>query len=841
MQKSERKMQHAVGTVLSFCILHFAFSVSSAQTLESTESRFLDGLRERRLFELAESHCRRQLAEAYVGKRRRTEATVELSRTLLEWALYSKPPQRDERFAAALKTLDELRFDAADEPWRTPLHVQRGVAELVWGELLREEAQTLNAPESALAPARDHLSRAVTALRQALKEIDSQLQAAARTGAPTNKPDELSPAEWAALKRNAEYQLARAYRNQGETYPSRSADRTASLDQALETLDHLARSETTDSLTWQARLDEVVCRRLLGDLDGAERMLVLIDEQKPPANVADRARAQRIRVRLNAALPEEAQKFVRETDANPAEPVDADLRLAVLEWMLATARAAAKVNNATESAARLQLAGAMAKLITERHSAYWARRAESLMAAAVAASPVGDAALLVKAAESMYQQGNVDRALELYDQASYKADQEKQTDLAFSAAFTAAAIEQQRGRYAAAAARFLQLTGAYPSHPRGAEAHLARIYNTAQSLAALKDAAALQAGFQSYGEMLDVHVKTWPDHPTTAQARIWLGRLRQQQRDWPAAISAYSGVPPTDARALDAVAALGSCLQRYFAAELAAGRAPNFAAAEQALTPFAPGVPARFDSQSPTARSAARTWARLGLEFADDRTAQATTVLNQLATTPDLPADEALAVDTLLVLADAAAGRFSEATLRIGKLTSVAATEADVVAARLNSLAAGRPELRSQIAPILLRVVELRRLRGPVPASIVEAEALAAAGRATEAARVWQTLIQQSPRDGDVQEAYARFLSAQVDAASQQAALAKWREVEKLSAESSPRWFRARLNLARLYLQSGDKMRAAQIVELTAALHPDLGGAALKAEFEQVADLAGKP
>ncbi len=168
------------------------------------------------MFELAESHCRRQLAEAYVGKRRRTEATVELSRTLLEWALYSKPPQRDERFAAALKTLDELRFDAADEPWRTPLHVQRGVAELVWGELLREEAQTLNAPESGLAPARDHLGRAVTALRQALKEIDSQLQAAARTGAPTNKPDELSPAEWTALKRNAEYQLARAYRNQAK-------------------------------------------------------------------------------------------------------------------------------------------------------------------------------------------------------------------------------------------------------------------------------------------------------------------------------------------------------------------------------------------------------------------------------------------------------------------------------------------------------------------------------------------------------------------------------------------------------------------------------------------------
>ncbi len=354
------------------------------------------------------------------------------------------------------------------------------------------------------------------------------------------------------------------------------------------------------------------------------------------------------------------------------------------------------------------------------------------MAAAVAASPVGDAALLVKAAESMYQQGNVDRALELYDQASYKADQEKQT-ISLS---RPRSPPRRSSSNAVATLRRLRGFCSSPAsiHRIRAGPRLTWHASTTRPIAGgAQDAAALQAGFQSYGEMLDVHVKTWPDHPTTAQARIWLGRLRQQQRDWPAAISAYSGVPPTDARALDAVAALGSCLQRYFAAELAAGRAPNFATAEQALTPFAPGVPARFDSQSPTARSAARTWAQLGLEFAVDQTAPATTVLNQLAATPDCPPMKRSPSTRCSSWPTPRPAAFPKRRCESASRRASLRRRPTFVAARLNSLAAGRPELRSQIAPILLRVVELRRLRGPVPASIVEAEALAAAGRATEA------------------------------------------------------------------------------------------------------------
>ena len=838
MLNAKCKMINHGAYLLLFIIYHLSLSVSYAQTLETTESRFLSGLRERRLFELAESYCRSQLAETYTARRRRAEFSIELSRTLLESALYAHPPERDMRFAAAATVLDGYRFEGGDDPWRIPLGVQRGINELVWGELLREEAQTLSAPDSALEPARTHLQTAITQLRRVRGEIDKQLQTASRPGAPTTKLDEPTAAEWAALLRNADYQLARAYRNQGESYTARSPDRATALDQALETLEPLVRAEMTDSIAWQARLDEVVCRRLLGDLDGAERMLNLIDEQKPETDVAERARAQRIRVRLNAGLVDEAQKFVRETDADPAATVAPDLRLAVLEWLLASSKDAAKAGRNEEASERQKLAGAMTRLIAERHSAYWSRRAETLMAAAISASPVGDAALLAKAAESLYQQGNAAGAIEVYDQAFAKALEGKQTDVAFAAAFTAAAIEQQRGRHLLAAERFLKLTETLPTHGRAAEAHLAGIFNFAQSLATLKNGDEVQAGFARYAALLSEHVAKWPQDATTAQARVWLGRLRQRQRDWPAAVAAFAGISPTSAAANDAVAGLADCFAAQFAAIHNSGQVVATNEAERVFASFAPGLPERVnDPQLPLARRAAKALAQLWLEFTDDRSARAATLLAQLAATTDLPEDERLGIETLLVAADVGAGRIPAASERIATLKAVPAGEGAIAAGALNRMIAQQPAAaRTQIAPIVLRLFELRRLNeqqtGP---SLAEAQALATVGRTAEARRVWETVAKAAPQDGDVQEAFAEFLLTLPDRESTVAAQTKWREVERAAGESSPRWYRARLGLARCYLKSGDKARAVQLLELTAALHPDLGGPTLKAQFEAIA------
>ncbi|MGC3967960.1 MAG: hypothetical protein QM775_11500 [Pirellulales bacterium] len=258
-----------------------------AELSEPTEARYLAGLRERRLFTLAEEYCRLRLADAYAVERRRAELAVELSRTALEAALFTKPPEREARFAAAVKVLEDELQRKPNSNWKSLLLVQRGVVELVWGERLREEAQTLHSGEAALEQARERLRAAAATLKQ----VDEAAAAGARGGSSTTgRPagDAPSLEEWNSLRRQIAFQRARTQRNLGESYAPRSPDRLSALEQAAELLETLSRAETTDAITWQARLDEATCRRLLGDLSASERVLDLLDAQSPPAETADR-------------------------------------------------------------------------------------------------------------------------------------------------------------------------------------------------------------------------------------------------------------------------------------------------------------------------------------------------------------------------------------------------------------------------------------------------------------------------------------------------------------------------------------------------------------------------
>lgn len=817
---------------LLICIaMTIATTEVSAQSFITEESRYLAGLRERRLFELAESYCRRELAESYVVRRRRAELTIELSRTILESALYEKPPRRDERFAAAAKVLDEARFDGPDDPWRIAVGVQRGLIDLVQGELLREEAQSLHAAETALSAARDRLRSAIAQLRNSLVAVEELSRLTARPGAAAHQKDEPTAAEAVALKRQVDYHLARAYRNQGESYPPGSPDRAAALDQATKALEQIARSEATDDLTWHARLDEVVCRRLLGDLDGAERMLGLIDGQSPPSDVAERARAQRIRIRLDAALLDDAKPFIRDADVDPARSTSPEVQLAVLEWMLAQSRAATKANRAQDAADWQNRAAALTKMIADRQSPHWARRAESLLASAAASAPTGDVGLLIKAAESFYQQGNVDRALEIYDRAFEKARETKDVDAAMQIGLTAAAIENLTEKYPAAAARMLSLAKTFPTHPGAAKAHLSGAFLWADQAARENNREFLT----KYAQLLDEHVERWPTGETSTTANLWIGMLRTSQKDWMSAIAALTKIAPDSPAALEAVGLLIDCWQAVLAEKKSAGELLPILEFERSLGSFAPVLLGRLDDpKSPTVRKAAWGAAKGWLRFAHDRYPQAAGLLMQLGETATSPAEEA-SVEAWLALADVGLERYESALVRARNISTSLEYADGPIIDRLDELTLSRPtEARAAIAAVTLRMLELGRITVVVRPK-TEARALSLVGRAPEARQLWEKLTAAKPNDVDLAEEYAAFLLAQPDRESAQAAAAKWRLVERSSKESTPRWYRARLGLAKAYLQAGDKDRATQLIEITQALHPDLGGEAMKRQFDVLA------
>ena len=111
---------------------------------------------------------------------------------------------------------------------------------------------------------------------------------------------------------------------------------------------------------------------------------------------------------------------------------------------------------------------------------------------------------------------------------------------------------------------------------------------------------------------------------------------------------------------------------------------------------------------------------------------------------------------------------------------------------------------------------------------------MADSGETAEASAAFRSLAAEFPRDGAIQEAYARLLSEQSDRESLATALIKWRALEKGSPAGAPRWFRAKYAIALVHYRLGDRRQAAKLITLLQLLRPDLGGPEMKRKFEDL-------
>ncbi len=115
---------------------------------------------------------------------------------------------------------------------------------------------------------------------------------------------------------------------------------------------------------------------------------------------------------------------------------------------------------------------------------------------------------------------------------------------------------------------------------------------------------------------------------------------------------------------------------------------------------------------------------------------------------------------------------------------------------------------------------------------LLRAKTIARSGAADDALAAYRSLTEEYPRDGAIQEEYARLLSGRDDRQSLGAALERWRMVEKKSPPQSDRWFRAKYAIAILHYRLGNPQQTAKMITLLRLLHPELGGPAMKRKFE---------
>ncbi|NOZ41281.1 MAG: hypothetical protein GXP24_13800 [Planctomycetes bacterium] len=137
-----------------------------------------------------------------------------------------------------------------------------------------------------------------------IREIEGKLADLLRQ-AYQQKPSQRDKDDWTvreleSLARNLKLQLARAYRNQALCYPVASPDRINALSLALEQLPEIITLPLNDASVWQARLEQIVCLRLLKKHSQATKLIERWQSASPPANIASRLANEKIYLDLES-------------------------------------------------------------------------------------------------------------------------------------------------------------------------------------------------------------------------------------------------------------------------------------------------------------------------------------------------------------------------------------------------------------------------------------------------------------------------------------------------------------------------------------------------------------
>jgi len=798
----------------------------------SQEQRFIDGLLERQLFSLAVTACHDRLKSDALTDLEQATTTIDLSRTYTAWALQSKTSKQDSYWKQATMVLKQWEESHPQSPF-LPL-VQRESIHLLKtrGEFARGDSQASLDPESALQTARQYLGKSRQLAKQVLVTVQNELRAANRD------PDHLSNEALMALEQDLKKTLAQTWIAQAECFKRGSPNRIDALQRAEVYIRPLAAK--TAPVDWESRLLLLTFLRLSGKVALFRTTADAQLEQSPPDDVVvqiyiEKAKDLLANQHYRAALDLLSQL----PDCCPQ--LRAKVDFLELELFLAAAKTAAASATVTWNERALH----QLKIIESNHDPYWMRRARALLGRQMTEQSSGQPSrLLAQAADGLYQAGQAEEAIDAYDRAAKKAKAEGDREAAFELGRNAAAIEHARKQYQEASRRFLLLAENYGELPEAAEVHLMGIFNLAQALRGSPTSEKT-----TYRKKLDQHLDLFNEKPTADRARLWLGRLLAAEGQWKQAAEAFFMVNSQSPVYPAAIAAAVPCCTQECRDAFS-----NYSNGKDTYDKWTTLVQNRvdeltdasdklFDQNDPSAPFVAAKVAQLQMRYLSTKYESALRRVHRaLALHGNTDPKIRQQLERLKIQALAGSGDTQSAQEQLQSF------EGDLIELifgidRMNSgvrlLSSDRRHSRQKLAT--LQVAAFQKLKQSsteidpndrLALRLIEANALDLLGSKTRALEILRVLATDYPEDGRVQKTYANLLLQQEDKESLETALTKYREIARRSRPQTEGWFRAKYGQATARLKLGDSQKAAQIIQMTRVLHPDLGGEVMRQQFE---------
>ena len=830
-------MYRSSGALLGICLVACQLPTSLvAQPVENLaqgeDGQLLEGLRQRGLFEVARTYCQERLGAPGLSMGQRTWWTMEWTRTHAQHALSLPAARRAAPWQQARKVAADYLQRYPRSPHRVLVQFQDALTSLARGELLRQEAEVAFQPAETLVKARSELREAVRGLEQLETTITGMIPGARNQA----EQAQLSQDRLVSLQHRVQYQLARAYRNQGLSYPARSADRIAALQKALDQLAKpLTQLSQDDVLVGLLQRDQATCLRWLGKLSEAQKRVMDLHQQSHDPQLRLQARAELIWIALAGNRLDEALELVKRPRQIEAV-TSAELDLARLDTSLRQWEQARQAKQSDVTEQWQQRSVAMVRFMETEHGPYWGRRAETRLLK-VAGRDTGNLEILHRTADELYLKGKLQEALAAYEQAANLAQQSGATQQSFQLWYKAALVEQKRNQWVSYTERLRKLARLIPDHPQASRVHLRAIQAAYQQL---KDPGQDRS---RYHQLLEEHLVQWPQSTTTDQARVWLGNDLRRLGQLDRAMEAYQGVSVEFPQYMAVLETLQVCWLEQLkslpetSAESRQARGEAIHFFESVVLGAEGRLPRRWSAAT---RYAALVAARLRLQGSPPGWERAETMLRSAQAGEPTPGDgwriSAAGVQVVLLAGQGKQVEADAMLRQLGDSTPTQLLEMMVLLASLNEQVTAKA--RTQLAS--LQVTLVGRLQDghdqlsknqQLEFSQLQGKALAGVGRLKEALQVYSRLARDYPRSGTIQEGYADLLSSSENREDWQRALQQWRRVGQFSPPRSPRWYRAKYQVAETYLRLGQPAEAVARIRYLQAT-TGLEGSGMQDRFE---------
>ncbi len=832
--------------ILTVCVGTLTAMSASAEGA-NFQAQYFSGLRQRGLFEIAETYGREQLGRNDLVFEERLELTLELARTLADHAVHSaQPNQQSLLWTEARETLN--RLISTDPPQVLQLQFQAADLDAMQGRSLRYQVQLSPYDQVLRESATQLLKKSITGFHELQQLAQQKLEAIQQTNdlsSPYTKP-QLNGLELQAKQREAAVLV-----DLGMVLPDQSPDRAVALLDAEKRLNELPKLKYTPAPGKAGELHLLLAQslRMRGRHDQALRVLAMFSKPGVETAIGDRATAERIRVLLSLGRTDEAAKviddFVLAGRTLPGELAFLDVQILSEQW-----KKSAVDGPPTAATGLLQQLQERAKKVRRETGGYWGERAWSLWELSEESAKLGpELALQIRSARALYSHGKITAAIEEYATAASSAFQSGQPDLAFDLAFTRASLQLRAKQFSAAENAFGELLNRFPDNPRAAETSLLRAY----ALGQVYNKHRTKSRREAYTAALEKHRNDFAEDPTAASATWMLAQLQEQRLQTSVALGLYQSIPSSDKRKNEAQIAVARCYDKILSRLRALNR-PVEDWRRRAVVELNSYLPERSEPRRKLnePQSVVATYlARVYLNAQNPEFAEADLLLEWVFESLAQQEDSTLSESVRKILATATQLRIvslagQQQLEQAGKLLNqLSQTEPAEMLRILNGLSqlvdiadeAGRRDLGILQLQAVEKLEPRRDQLTPPQSQRLDqcrAQAYVATGRIDDAVELYETLRKASPKDRDLQTNQAQVLVTCGSRRCLKQGRKLWQELEASYKSGSKQWLNARYYRALCAYELDDFDVCYKLLGIAAQLYPDLGSPELQAQYQEL-------